>query len=104
MNIPEAIDIIGHELQQSEVPLSDALKLALDTIEGAYTEAQKPDAVLSNSTDLLYCHMEKARNELVLAYNTARNHEHQDMFCGVALALAEVSAQLQCYSLLKKAI
>ncbi|MCP4984985.1 MAG: hypothetical protein GY928_02625 [Colwellia sp.] len=47
-------------------------------------------------------HLNKARNELILAYNTAKNDERKGTCIGVALALADVSAQQQFCEYLQK--
>jgi hypothetical protein len=44
---------------------------------------------------LIEDHLDKARNELVLAYNTAKNAKLPDSTNGIARMLADVSAELQ---------
>jgi len=44
---------------------------------------------------LLIRHLEAARNELILAYNTAKNSELKDSKEAIAYQLADVSAELQ---------
>ena len=51
--------------------------------------------------NLLIKHLDSARNELVLAYNTAKNANLKDSTVGIALMLADVSAELQFHDLVK---
>jgi len=46
-------------------------------------------------------HLDKARNELVLAYNVVKNAKMPDSTTMVATMLADVSAELQYHQLCK---
>lgn len=48
---------------------------------------------------LIEKHLDKARNELVLAYNDAKNSKLPDSMTGIAKMLADVSAELQYHQL-----
>jgi hypothetical protein len=50
---------------------------------------------------LIETHLDKARNELVLAYNTVKNAKLPDSTNGIARMLADVSAELQYHQLCK---
>lgn len=51
--------------------------------------------------DLLIAHLEGARNQLILAYNTAKNAGLEDSRTAIAWALADVSAELQSHTAVK---
>ena len=44
-------------------------------------------------------HLEKARNELILAYNAAKNADLPSSIVGIAEMLADVSAELQYHQI-----
>ena len=50
---------------------------------------------------LIEDHLDKARNELVLAYNAVKNAKLPDSTVGIAKMLADVSAELQYHQLCK---
>jgi len=51
--------------------------------------------------DLLIAHLEGARDQLILAYNTAKNAGLEDSKTAIAWALADVSAELQSHTEVK---
>lgn len=53
MKSSEALEIIWEKLKEYEVPHSDAVKLAMGTLENIYGDNDKRHAVKSNSTDWL---------------------------------------------------
>lgn len=66
MQAGEALEIVWNELKNNEVPCSDALKLAMETLGNAYGDNDKGQAVLSNSTDLL-CAIRIAKGKVIEA-------------------------------------
>ena len=51
---------------------------------------------------LIEHHLDKARNELILAYNTAKNAGLPDSKTAIAWMLADVSAELQYHNMRTK--
>ena len=96
-------DACGHKLMPGQAVITDEdrTRWRCPACESLTEFKGEPSSVLSG---LLISHLDKARNELILAYNAAKQEGLEDSRTAIAWTLADVSAELQCQLLMKQSI